>query len=318
VIELPAGATAIDFAYHIHTELGHRCRGARVDGALVSLDTPLRTGQTVDVMAARTGGPSRDWLNPELGFLASARSRAKVRQWFHALEHDQSVAAGREIVERELQRLGRTAVSLEELSRRLGFAGIEALCVAASRDEFHPRTIEQALQVAPVAPEPEPVRIVTARPPESRGRSEVLVVGVDSLLTGLARCCRPIPPDAIVGFVTRGRGISVHRAGCANVRALTLRHPERVIEVQWDARSPSGARSFATDITILAQDRQGLLRDLGEVLAREKLNVTDVHTSTRSDQAHMRFTVQVPDAPALRRALDQMGEVKGVVLARRG
>ncbi len=320
VVELPPGATAIDFAYHIHTELGHRCRGARVDGALVSLNTALRTGQTVEIMTTRIGGPSRDWLNPELGFLASARSRAKVRQWFHAQEHAQSVAAGRDLITRELQRLGRTAVGLEELARRLGFPSAEELCAASTKDEFSLRSIENALQEhTPATVEEAPV--LPGTPSRSTpGRGAVLVVGIDSLLTSLAQCCRPIPPDPIIGFITRGRGISVHRAACTNARALMSRQPERLIEVQWDgdhhgASAPGG--TFPVDVIVTASDRQGLLRDISEVFAREKLNVIGVNSLSQRDQAQMQFTVEVPDNGALQRALGQLAEIKGVLVARR-
>ncbi|HXY05396.1 MAG TPA: bifunctional (p)ppGpp synthetase/guanosine-3',5'-bis(diphosphate) 3'-pyrophosphohydrolase [Burkholderiaceae bacterium] len=316
VVELPHGATAIDFAYHVHTELGHRCRGARVDGSLVSLNTPLRTGQTVEVLSARSGGPSRDWLNPELGFLVSARSKAKVRQWFHAQEHEQSVAAGRETILRELQRLGRTAVGLDELARRLGYATAEELCAAANKDEFSLRSIEQTLLGTAPAVEEAVVPVERVRQP-APGRGAVLVVGVDSLLTSLARCCRPIPPDPIVGFITRGRGISVHRTNCANARMLMARQPERLIEVQWDAASAAGEANYPVELVLLANDRQGLLRDITEVFAREKFNVVGVHTVSQRDQAQMHFTVEVPDGAALRRSLAQLGEVKGVLVARR-
>lgn len=316
VLELPQDSTAVDFAYHVHTELGHRCRGARVDGALVSLNTPLRTGQTVEIITARSGGPSRDWLNPELGFLASARSKAKVRQWFHAQEHEQSVAAGREVIMHELQRLGRTAVGLEDLARRLGYVTAEEMCAAATKDEFSLRSIEQTL-LGTVLPAGEPA----AQPERPRrpasGRGAVLVVGVDSLLTSLAQCCRPIPPDPIVGFVTRGRGISVHRGNCANARTLMTRQPERLIEVQWDSSMASSEAAYPVELIVLANDRQGLLRDVTEVFAREKLNVLGVNTVTQHDQAQMRFTIEVPDGAALRRSLAQLGEVKGVIVARR-
>ena len=312
VVELPMGATPIDFAYHVHTELGHRCRGARVDGSLVALNTRLRTGQTVEVIAARTsGGPSRDWLNAELGFLASARSRTKVRQWFNAIEHEQSVTAGRDVVVRELQRLGRTAVGLEDLAQRLGFASTEELCLAVYREEIGPHAIEQAL--SGVAPAPEETGIAALQRPVKPTQGHVLVVGVDALLTSLARCCRPIPPDEIIGFVTRGRGVSVHRAECSNARALTRRTPERVIDVAWGP----GGEGYPTEVFVLAQDRPGLLRDISEVFAREKLNVLGVNTLSQRGEARMQFTVQVPDAAATRRTLAQIGEVKGVVVARR-
>jgi GTP pyrophosphokinase len=311
VVELPIGATPIDFAYHVHTELGHRCRGARVDGALVALNTRLRTGQTVEVITARSGGPSRDWLNSELGYLASARSRSKVRQWFNAIEHEQTVAAGREVVARELQRLGRTSVSLEDLAGRLGFATVEELCVAIAREELGTRSIEQTLST--VAQAPQEAEIAPALRPAKPTHGHVLVVGVDSLMTSLAQCCRPIPPDEIVGFVTRGRGVSVHRAACSNARALARRSPERVIDVTWG----EGGDGYPTEVFVLAQDRPGLLRDISEVFAREKLNVLGVNTLSQQGEARMQFTVQVPDAAATRRTLAQIGEVKGVLVARR-
>jgi GTP pyrophosphokinase len=311
VVELPLGATPIDFAYHVHTELGHRCRGARVDGSLVALNTRLRTGQTVEVIAARSGGPSRDWLNPELGFLASARSRTKVRQWFNAIEHQQTVAAGKEAVTHELQRLGRTSVSLEDLAGRLGFASVDDLCMAVARDELGLRSIEQALSgVQEKAPEEEIAPLLRpAKPTQER----VLVAGVDSLMTSLAQCCRPIPPDEIIGFVTRGRGVSVHRAACSNARALARRSPERVIDVAWGG----GGDGYPTEVFVLAQDRPGLLRDISEVFAREKLNVLGVNTLSQQGEARMQFTVQVPDAAVTRRTLAQISEVKGVIVARR-
>jgi GTP pyrophosphokinase len=311
VVELPEGATPVDFAYHVHTELGHRCRGARVDGALVALNTRLRTGQTVEVITARTGGPSRDWLNAELGYLASARSRTKVRQWFNAIEQQQTVAAGKEVVTRELQRLGRTSVSLEDLAGRLSFATVDDLCLAIAREELSARAIEQA--VSGVAEAADEADVAPALRPPKPTHGRVLVVGVDSLMTSLAQCCRPIPPDDIIGFVTRGRGVSVHRAACSNARALARRSPERVIDVTWGA----GGEGYPTEVFVLAQDRPGLLRDISEVFAREKLNVLGVNTLSQSGEARMQFTVQVPDAAVTRRTLAQIGEVKGVIVARR-
>jgi len=316
VVELPYGATPIDFAYHVHTELGHRCRGARVDGAMVPLTTRLATGQTVEIVAAKTGGPSRDWLNADLGFLASARSRTKARQWFNAVELEQSLAAGRVTVDRELARLGKTAVKLDDLARRLGFASVEELCVAATKEEFSLRSIEQALTAAPIAsgePLPPALSTATARAAPA-GKGAVLVVGVDSLLTQLARCCRPVPPDEIIGFVTRGKGVSIHRTGCVNAHALSKRAPERLIDVAWGKH---GEASFPVDVFVLALDRQGLLRDVSEVFAREKMNVIGVNTLTRHGEAQMRFTIEVADTGALRRAIAQLGEVTGVISARR-
>jgi GTP pyrophosphokinase len=318
VVELPAGATPIDFAYHVHTELGHRCRGARVDGALLPLNRPLSNGQTVEIVSAKSGGPSRDWLNAELGYLASARSRQKVRHWFNLLELEQSTASGRVVVERELQRLGRTAVKLDDLARKLGFASVDELSLAASKEEFSLRSIEQALATAPGATVQEtPVPAVgkaEAGRAAAPGKGGVLVVGVDSLMTQMARCCRPVPPDEIIGFVTRGRGVSVHRAACANAAALADRQPERLIEVAWSA-TPDAV--YPVDVAVLAQDRSGLLRDISEVFARERLNVVGVNTLSRRGEAQMSFTVEVTDSSSLRRALAQIAAVGGVYAARR-
>jgi GTP pyrophosphokinase len=316
VVELPAGSTPVDFAYHVHTELGHRCRGARIDGVMVPLTTHLATGQTIEIVAAKSGGPSRDWLNADLGFLASARSRAKVRQWFNAQELEQSVATGREIVDRELARLGKTAVKLDDLARRLGFSSVDELCVAATKEEFSLRSIEQSLRIAPSSvEEPVPAALSTATAKVApAGKGKVLVVGVDSLLTLLARCCRPAPPDEIIGFVTRGKGVSIHRVNCVNARALSKRAPERLIDVAWGGQADA---SYPVDVFVLALDRQGLLRDVSEVFAREKMNVIGVNTLTQRGDAQMQFTIEVADVAALKRAIAQLGEVAGVISARR-
>jgi GTP pyrophosphokinase len=314
VVELPSGGTPLDFAYHIHSELGHRCRGARVNGAMVPLNTPLATGQTVEIVSAKSGGPSRDWLNPDLGYLRSARSRAKVRQWFNALEFEQSVAAGREVVERELQRLGKTAVKLDDLAKRLGFGNVDELCAAATKEEFSVRSIEQALAPAPVEPEPAPHSLTGKSRDATHGRGKVLVVGVDSLLTQLARCCRPAPPDEIGGYVTRGRGVSIHRAACSNLQALIRRQPERVVEVAWGHQADA---VYPVELLVIAQDRQGLLRDISEVFVREKLNVIGVSTHSQRGEARMEFTAEVGSASEIARVATQIREVAGVIAVRR-
>ncbi len=313
VVELPAGGTPLDFAYHIHSELGHRCRGAKVNGMMVPLNTQLATGQTVEIVSAKTGGPSRDWLNLELGYLRSARSRAKVRQWFNALEFEQSVTAGREIVEKELQRLGKTAVKLDDLAKRLGFDRVDELCAAATKEEFSVRSIEQALAPPSVAPEPTP-QLLAGKPRDTAPRGKVLVVGVDSLLTQLARCCRPAPPDEIGGYVTRGRGVSIHRAGCSNLQALIRRQPERVVEVAWGHQADA---VYPVELLVIAQDRQGLLRDISEIFVREKLNVIGVSTQSQRGEARMEFTAEVVSASEISRVAALIREVAGVIAVRR-
>ena len=317
VIELPAGATPVDFAYYLHTDLGHRCRGARVDGQMVPLSTPLRTGQTVEIIAAKSGGPSRDWLNPQLGFLASTRSRAKVRAWFNAIELQQRIAQGQALVEKELQRLGRTATNLEQLAQQLGFARADDLYVAAAKEEFSLRQIDHAFrEPAPAAPVERDEARVYASDQGSvarTGKSGVLVVGVDSLLTQLARCCRPAPPDPIGGFVTRGRGVSIHRRDCGSWAALARRHPERIIEVAW---GDTGAAMYPIDISIRAQDRPNLLRDLSEVFARLRLRVVRVATHSRRSLAHMVFTIEVRNGEQIAQALAAINELPGVDASR--
>lgn len=313
VIELPQGATPVDFAYHLHTDLGHRCRGARVDGQMVPLNTRLATGQTVEIITTKSGGPSRDWVNPQLGFLASPRARAKVRMWFNAIELQQRITQGQALVEKELQRLGKTAINLEQLSAQLGFTRAEDLYVAVAKDEFSLRQIDAAFhQPAPQPDDTDPADVTRASRAESAersGRSGVLVVGVDSLMTQLARCCRPAPPDPIVGFVTRGRGVSIHRANCSAFRALAGREAERIIDVDW---GDTGETLYPVDITVHAQDRSGLLRDLSEVFARLRLNVIGVNTQSRQSLAHMTFTVEVRGAEPMTRAIAALGEVAGV------
>ena len=316
IIELPAGGTAVDFAYAVHTDLGHRCRGARVDGALVPLNTPLASGQTVEVVAAKEGGPSMDWLNPELGYLASPRARAKVRAWFNAQAVAATVARGRELVERLLQREGRTALKLDALAEQLGFKRADDLFEAVGKDEFSMRNIENLLRPAEPAPADEGIAL---HRPRSDGRGGVLVVGVESLMTTLGRCCRPAPPDAIAGFVTRGRGVAIHRTRCSNFQHMAQVHPERVVEVEW-GRSQREAL-YPLDIQVEATDRSALLRDVSEVFAKEKMNVIGVNTQTvrdaRGSIAHMTFTVEAPDASRLAQVLAQLARVPGVRHARR-
>ncbi len=361
VIELPAGSTPVDFAYRVHTTLGHRCRGARVDGHLVPLNTPLRNAQTVEVIVAREGGghdgPSRDWLNPQLGYVRSARARTKVRQWFNALELERETASGRERVERVLQREGRTALSFDELARRLGFDATASLFVAVAREEIGPRQLEEAVRqplrppagsapggaaatgaaagtasatgapgaIGPTGAPAEPTTLVTRSRRQSHatgGGDGVLVVGIDSLMTQLARCCRPIPPDPIAGFVTKGRGVSIHRETCTVYAKLVTQAPERVIEATWDDATlrddgDGRARRFPVDVEFRVSERAALLRDITEILARERVNVLAMQTLARQPLTSIRVTLEVRDAAHLARTLAAVREVTGVVYAGR-
>ena len=312
VIDLPQGATPVDFAYALHSDVGHRCRGAKVNGAIVPLDYRLRNADAVEIITAKTGGPSRDWLNPALGTIKSSRARNKVRQWFNSRRIASVVAAGRAAVERELQREGRRTASLDELAKSLGFREPDELFAAVGREEVGPRQLQTALRgeaerAAP--PEAQPRRARAAQP----GRG-VLVVGVDRLLTQLARCCKPAPPDRISGFVTKGRGVSVHRRDCTSLARLVERFPERIIGAEWGKR---GAEAYPVDIVVRGNDRQGLLRDVTEALVREKTNVIAAKTQTRNDVASMYFTVEVEDVDQLQRALSAIENVRGVLAVAR-
>lgn len=320
VLELPVGATPIDFAYHLHSEVGHRCRGARVDGVMVPLNTPLRSGQTCEIITAKgapgTAGPSRDWLSA--GYTVSTRTRSKVRAWFHAIDLEETLAHGRALVEKSLQREGKTAVNLESLAHKLGFAKVDDLFISVGKEEFSLRHVEQALHdTGEVAPVEDAVVLNKSRASsvEQGAKSGVLVVGTDGLMTALAKCCKPAPPDGIVGFVTRGKGVSIHRATCKNFAEMRAKAPERVIHTDWGRAGNDTV--YPVDLFILAGDRQGLLRDISEVFSREKINVIGVNTQSSKGQARMTFTAEIGSTAQLQKALLAIMEVSGVQEARR-
>ena len=321
IIDLPKDSTPIDFAYAVHSGLGHRCRGAKVDGAMVPLNTPLKNGQRVEVSTVKEGGPSRDWLNPDTGYLRSHRARAKVRQYFNGLELAETLSHGRVIIEKDLQRHGQTALSLDKLAHEAGFKSQDEFFAAAGRAELTTRDLDVAIRKAaglldtvaePVARGSE---VHTTRSRAKSGGGGILVVGVDKLMTGLAQCCKPVPPDPIVGFVTRLKGITIHRADCSNVIRMTATEPRRIIEADWGDAAQNDV--FSVVVEVMASDRQGLLRDISDVLAREKINVTAVNTLTRDFMAKMKFTAEVKSMDQLRIALAQVSQVKGVQNARR-
>jgi GTP pyrophosphokinase len=320
VLELPVGATPIDFAYHLHSEVGHRCRGARIDGVMVPLNTPLKNGQTCEIITAKgapgSAGPSRDWLSP--GYTVSSRTRTKIRAWFHAQELAETLANGRALVEKSLQREGKTAVNLEALAHKLGFTKLDDLFIAVGKEKFSLRHVEAALHEPSAAAPQEDTAVVNksrASSVEQGAKSGVLVVGTEGMLTLLAKCCKPAPPDPIIGFVTRGKGVSIHRASCKNFSEMAAKAPERVIETEWGLTGSDTV--FPVDIFIQASDRQGLLRDISEVLAREKINVTGVNTLSNKGSARMVFTAEIMSTGQLQKALASIAEVKGVLEARR-
>jgi GTP pyrophosphokinase len=313
IVELPKGATPIDFAYTVHTNLGHRCRGAKADGVMVPLNTPLQNGQTVEISTVKEGAPSRDWMNAELGFLVSHRARSKVKAWFNAQITHESIAKGREAVEKLLQREGKTALKLEDLASDLGFKSAEALFEIVGKNEYSLRNIEVFLRPPEPVMQPDDfVLLKKSRAVPPKSQSGVLVVGVDSLLTQLSKCCRPAPPDPISGYVTRGKGVSIHRDDCRNFQSLVGRNGERLIEVRWGIQKSGEILLYPVEVSIEASDRQGLLRDISEVFAREKMNVVGVQTQSVKGTAWMTFTVEVSDASLLKKVIQTVKSVVGV------
>ncbi|HXV11409.1 MAG TPA: bifunctional (p)ppGpp synthetase/guanosine-3',5'-bis(diphosphate) 3'-pyrophosphohydrolase [Burkholderiales bacterium] len=312
VIELPRDATPVDFAYHVHSGLGHRCRGAKVDGVMVPLNTPLANGQQVEILPLKQGGPSRDWLNPALGYVKSAGARSKIRQWFHRQNLAASVSQGRAIVDKELHRQGAVGLGIEKLAAQLGYARVDDFLADAGRGDIRPRQLQEAVRSLMTVPggaqdatDAEPLTAPRRRAaPADRGG--VLVVGVDRLLTVPARCCKPVPPEPIVGFVTRGRGVSVHRAGCANVGRLD---PVRVVPAQWGNAS---GLSFAVDIEVEAVSRPTLAREISDVLARDHIRVLATRPDVHGTQARLRITLEVGDLGQLRGVLAHLRDVPGV------
>lgn len=313
VVALPKGATPIDFAYHVHTDLGDRCRGAKVDGNIVPLTYPLANSQRVEIITVKQGGPSRDWLNANLGYVKTSRAKAKIRHWFKHQHYEENVAQGREALEKETHRLGLPLPNLEMLAQKNRFARPEDLLAAIGRGDITARQVMAAVQEE-VELKEEEWHLPAPRAGIGPSASGVLIYGEGGMLTTIAKCCKPAPPDAIVGFVTRGRGVAIHRKDCPNVLHLDESQRDRLLVASWGAKN-SG--HYEVDIEIEANDRQGLLRDISEVMTREKINVTAVSTLSRGLQAGMRFTVQIADLDQLARILTLVREVSGVAWARR-
>ena len=309
VVDLPRGSTPVDFAYQLHTELGHRCRGAKVNGHIVPLTHALSNGQRVEIIAAKEGGPSRDWLNPTLGYIKSNRSRTKVRQWFNVQQLDAAIAHGRAVLEKDLQRLGKTGQNLEALASRLGLSDVNELFAALGRGDVTPRQVQAAVLGEEIPKDKSSVPQAPALP--ATAPEGILIVGVDKLLTMLARCCKPAPPDPIMGFVTRGRGVTVHRADCSNVARLPQ---ERLIAADW---GKTGASKFPVDIEIIAGGNPGLMRDILDVFTREKVRVASSTSFSEELNAKMAFTLEVEGLPQLARILVQVRDISGVASARR-
>jgi len=316
IIDMPLGATPLDFAFYVHTEVGARCRGAKVNGKMVPLTYELKSGEQVHILTTKNGSPSRDWLNPQLGYLKTSRARAKVRHWFKQQDQEQNLLAGREILEKELHRLGIPNISHDKLARRFNLNNAEQLFAEIGRGELTSGQIASAVQelgghsVKKDKDTEEPVQQTIELLPQGSG--DVTIFGVDNVLTQIAQCCKPAPGDEIVGFITKHRGITIHRSDCHNVQHALEENSERLIEVEWNHEIN---QCYTVVIELIAMDRQGLLRDVTSILANLEINVLGVNTSTnKSDySARMRLTLEIAGIAQLSRALNRISQLTNVV-----
>ncbi len=316
VAEMPAGSTPLDFAYHVHTQVGHRCRGAKVNGRIVPLSYKVQNGDKIEIITASEAKPSRDWLNPQLGYLAATRSRAKVRSWFRQQDKEQNRRQGREMLDRELARLNVRDIPANEIAKHLKFKDSTALCTALGAGDLSTAAIATALQNLRRDEYGEILKKPRQRKSKAAQRNKTSISGIGDLLSTFARCCRPVPPEHIAGYITQGRGVSIHRQDCGNFLRLNSRNPERVIEVDW---GNSEHASYPAELKLYAYDRQGLLRDISSVLADEKISVLAMQTKSdkKRMQAIMELSIEVPGLPALSRIISRLEQVPNVTSVRR-
>ncbi len=317
VMDLPQGATPLDFAYYIHTEVGHRCRGARVNGRITALTYELKSGDQVEVLTTKHGVPGRDWLNPHLGYLRTSRARAKARHWFKQQDLDQNISDGRGLLEKELHRLGITGLAFSDLATTLGYEDVDELFAALGRGDLNTAQVSQAAAEL-VAPEPEENFEVPVpkRRRQSADVDNISVHGVGNLLTHMAQCCKAVYGDPIVGFITVGHGVTIHRRDCRNILKMDEHKRDRLIEVEWTSKT---AATYPVDVMIEAIDRSGLLRDVTSVLANESINVIAVNTISdkKHNKARMELTMEIENVSELSRVLTRIGQLANVYEVRR-
>jgi GTP pyrophosphokinase len=316
VVELPADATPLDFAYHVHTQVGHRCRGAKVNGRIVPLTYKVQNGDKIEIITGSQPQPSRDWLSPRLGYLAGGRSRAKVRNWFRQQDKDQHLRQGREIFERELSRLGVRDVPGDSIAKQMKIRDADALCVALGAGDLTAASIATALQQLRGDDRPRSLQRRRPTRPKSTRPDDLAVSGVGDLLCSYASCCRPVPPEPIVGYITQGRGVTIHRQDCGNFLGLNQRHPERILEVGWGT---SETATYPVDLTLHAYDRSGLIRDISTILADEHANVTGMQSRTEKKtlETVMEISLEIRDLPTLSTAITRLEQLPNVISVRR-
>jgi GTP diphosphokinase / guanosine-3',5'-bis(diphosphate) 3'-diphosphatase len=309
IIDLAAGSTPIDFAYHVHTDIGHRCRGARVNGKLVPLYQELKTGDQVEILTAKRGGPSRDWLNSNLGLVKTQRARSKIKAWFKKQEDEQNLAQGRATLEREVQRLGIPVINFEKMARELGFKAPEEMYIAVGNGDL---SVNRVIRLLADTEETSDILEVTTQGGDNRQPTDVVeVVGLKGLLSTIARCCNPMPGDQIVGYITRGRGATIHRQDCPNV--LHRKDKERFLQVGWGTVE----HTFPVPVTVKAYDRQGLMGDISTLLQNEGVNIADVSVNINRSLADLKLVVEVRDIAQLSRVLTRIESLPNVLEAQR-
>ena len=310
IIDLPAGSTPIDFAYHVHTEIGHRCRGAKVNGKLVTLDYPLKTGDQVEILTAKQGGPSRDWLNPNLGLVKTQRARAKIRQWFKWQDREQNLTQGKLLLDREFKRLGLNDVELEPLAHEFEYRSVDDLYFGIGCGDISIGRIINRL--SEVDKEKLDALLTTRLPTEAKPTADtVTVLGLKGILTSIARCCNPVPGDAIIGYITRGRGATIHRQDCPNI--LRINEHERIVKVSWGEPQ----NTYPVAVEIKAYDRQGLMGDISNIISNESINLLNVDVKVNHNLAVINLVLEVGDIVQLSRVLTRIENLPNVMEAHR-
>jgi len=322
VLDLALGATVLDFAYHVHTEVGHRCQGAKVNGRIVPLTHRLQTGDRVEILTGKHPKPSRDWLNPRLGFIRGARARSKARQWFRRENHEDNLRQGKELVEAELKRMGLHAADLQSVPERFNFNSLDDLYAGVGNGDLTVSQVVHAVERYKVKDVELTAEDLVSRPPKRRrtlvdqASGDVTIEGVGNLMTTMARCCRPVPGDSVCGYITRGRGVTIHRDDCPNALRWVKEDNPRLIKVHWTTTSDSGYR---VNLLLKAYNRRELIKDISAMLATADVTVTNInsHLDELTEEVNIRLQVMVKDYEQLSDLLNRLNTIPNVFEAHR-
>jgi GTP pyrophosphokinase len=314
IVDLPTGATPLDFAYQIHSEVGHRCRGAKVNGTIVPLTYQLNTGEQVEILTSKHPNPSRDWLNPHLGYLKSARAKAKVHHWFKLQDYDKNVVDGENLLQRECQRLAIHNLDEEKIARKLHYKNSKDMYAALGSGDLRLSQILGAIQLEQEAGKKTEIDIdqITVRAPSKASGAGIHIAGIGNLLTHTAQCCKPVRGDTVIGFITQGHGVAIHRKDCSNILNLIPNHHDRIFDVDWGSKATD---TYPVDIIVEAYDRPGLVRDITTLIANEKLNVIALTTGINKadNSARITLTIEIHDLTALSEVFDQIRHIPNII-----